>query len=143
MLSMWPNIVIKVPMAVLVYRLGKILAYWPFGRQFHETSTIWHGGHLGFGHRTSCPSYSSTSTIGYTSYYLWLIRKTQPKQSLDSELWDRLGDLGLRKRFRSKRGGRKLTINSLTGVPVICSTTGLPSPVDMSLAPNNSTSDNL
>ena len=44
----------------------------------------------------------------------------QPKQSLDPVLWGRLGDLAIRKRYRSKRGGWKLSVNlprRSTGIP--------------------------
>lgn len=93
MFNMWPNIVVKVPMVVLVYCIGKILSCWSVGQQFYA-STIWLGGHLGSGHRTPSPNCSLPPTIVYSSSELRLIRKIQPKQSLDHVLWGRLGDLG-------------------------------------------------
>ena len=103
-------------MVVLVYCIGKILSCWSVGQQFYA-STIWLGGHLGSGHRIPSPSCSSPPTIVYSSSELRLIRKIQPKQSLDPVLWGRLGDLGIRKRYRSKRGGWKLSPEELPPVP--------------------------
>ena len=40
MFNMWPIIVVKVPMVVLVYCIGKILSCWSVGQQFYA-STIW------------------------------------------------------------------------------------------------------
>ena len=134
MFNMWPNIVVKVPMVVLVYCIGKILSCWSVGQQFYA-STIWLGGHLGSVHRIPSPNFSSPPTIVYSSSELRLIRKTQPKQRLDPVLWGRLGDLGIRKRYRSKRGGWKLYLPRLT--------TGIPSPEELPPAPCNLTSSNL
>ena len=93
MFNMWPIIVVKVPMVVLVYCIGKIMSCWSVGQQFYA-STIWLGGHLGSGHRLPSPNCSSPSPIVYSSLELRLIRKIQPKQSLDQVLWGRLGDPG-------------------------------------------------
>ena len=40
-----------------------------------------------------------------------------PKQHLCKDLWQKLGDLGVRKKFRSKRGGKKRA--SPYGLPVV------------------------
>ena len=136
MFNMWPNIVDKVPMVVLVYCIGKILSCWSVGQQFYA-STTWLGGHLGSGHLLPSPNCSSLPTIVYSSSELWLIRKIQPKQILDQVLWGRLGDLGIRKWYRSKRGGWKLSVN------LHRHTTGIPSPEELPPAPCNLTSCNL
>ena len=136
MFNMWPIIVVKVPMVFLVYSIGKILSCWLVGQQFYA-STIWLGGHLGSGHRLPSPNCSSLPTIVYSSSELRLIKKIQPKQSLDQVLWGRLGDLGIRKRYRSKRGGLKLSVN------LPRHTTGKPSPEELPPAPCKFTSCNL
>ena len=43
--------------------------------------------------------------------------KVQPKQYLCKDLWQKLGDLGVRKKFRSKRGGKKRA--AAYGLPVV------------------------
>ena len=43
----------------------------------------------------------------YTTSRLKALRKVQPKQHLCKDLWQKLGDLGVRKKFTSKRGGKK------------------------------------
>ena len=124
---------------ILYWENPDLLVVWPTV----FASTTWHGSHLGSRHRTLSASCSPSPTIVYSSSDLRLIRKPQPKQSLDSEVWGHLGDLGIRKRYRSTSGGWKLSVNSPIGNHVPCPTTGLPSPIELSPAPSNSTSNDL
>ena len=67
---------------------------------------------------------SSHPRIVYSGSYLSLIRKTQPKQHIIGNLWKELGDLGIHKQFRGKRGGCP---KNTVGNPVI-QPTGNPYP---------------
>ena len=58
------------------------------------------GRHLGL------PSDDTPGFLNYSSAVLKSIGKTQPKLDLQRELWLKLDELGIRKRFRSKRVGR-------------------------------------
>ena len=64
------------------------------------------------------------SRLCYSSSVLKSIRKTQPKQRLPQHLWAKLGDLGIRRKFRSRRQHRRHLENP--GNPVL-NTTAVPS----------------
>lgn len=68
---------------------------------------------------------TSRPRIVYSSSQLRSIRRNQPKQHIDSDLWNNLGDLGIRKRFRGKRGGRNR--NSIGNL--VAQSTGCPHPI--------------
>ena len=53
------------------------------------------------------PSTSTPAKLEYSSSFLKSIGKAQPKSIVPSYLWNRLEDLGIRKRFRSRRGGHR------------------------------------
>ena len=56
----------------------------------------------------SCDTSSSTpARLEYSSSFLKSIGKAQSKSTIPSYLWNRLEDLGIGKRFRSRRGGHR------------------------------------
>ena len=58
------------------------------------------------GRHVGSPSVDTPGILTYSRAVLHSIGKTQPKLVLPRELWLKLDELGIRKRFRSKRGGR-------------------------------------
>ena len=86
-------------MVLLVWLLARFTTVnFSYGRLATElTAGFAESRHLGPANLTNCPR------VVYSSSQLRLIRKNQPKQHIDSDLWKNLGDLGIRKRFRGKR----------------------------------------
>ena len=100
--SMWSENLANGRMVLFVWLLARFttvnLSYGRFATEL--TTGLAVSRHLGPANLTNCPR------VVYSSSQLRLIRKNQPKQHIDSDLWKNLGDLGIRKRFRGKRGGR-------------------------------------
>ena len=99
---MWSENLANGRMVLFVWLLARFttvnLSYGRFATEL--TTGLAVSRHLGPANLTNCPR------VVYSSSQLRLIRKNQPKQHIDSDLWKNLGDLGIRKRFRGKRGGR-------------------------------------
>lgn len=97
----------------VVYFIVPFSDLWLFcGRWFGLIDRSQSSGHVG-----SCnTSTSSPARLEYSSSFLKSIGKAQPKSIIPSYLWNRLEDLGIRKRFRSRRGGHRSRHRS--GYPV-------------------------
>jgi len=67
-------------------------------------------------------STSLTQALQYSSSVLKAIGKTKPKKQISSELWQMLGDLGIRRKFRSRR--RSPNCDWSTSIPESSITTG-------------------
>ncbi|XP_032237538.2 uncharacterized protein LOC116618187 [Nematostella vectensis] len=119
---MWPTTSAKWQSLFLVCWWPCFIIIWPCFSQDHGfPNPSAHVRHLGN------PIRSLSSRRVYDSATLKSIRKTQPKQRIDKELWLRLKDLGIRKPFRSSRKSR---VNRSDGLPVP-ETTGTPSVDDV------------
>ena len=97
----------------VVYFIVPFSDLWLFcGRWFGLIDRSQSSGHVG-----SCNTSTSTpARLEYSSSFLKSIGKAQPKSIIPSYLWNRLEDLGIRKRFRSRRGGHRSRHRS--GYPV-------------------------
>ena len=114
---MWPPNVLYVPVVLVLNLLIRFCDCWSvLGRQFHPIFSNLSSSpsrHLGcVTEAASRPS--TTARRQYSSSELKSIRASQPKSRLPVELWTTLGDLGIRKRYRSKRAGRA----KIRGFPV-------------------------
>ena len=67
----------------------------------------------------SCGTATSCATSCTSIIFGLYCRRSQPKQRRDESLWQKLGDLGIRKPFRSKRGGRNHSFNCIPAITTI------------------------
>ena len=87
---------------MFIYFYSKfMILWWPNNRQFLD---VLDGGLSSSHVKSTNPS--SPSRVVYGNAYLKSLGKTQKKQVLSKELWQKLGSLGIRKPFRSNRRKR-------------------------------------
>ena len=103
-LNMWHGLFPYYLCGSVVYFIVPFLDLWLFcGRWFGPIDRSQSSGHVG----SSNTSTSTPARLEYSSSFLKSIGKAQPKSIIPSYLWNRLEDLGIRKRFRSRRGGHR------------------------------------
>ena len=96
---MWPPNVPYVPVVLVLNLLIRFSDCWSvLGRQFHPIFS-----NLS---QEAASRPSTTARRQYSSSELISTRASQPKSHLPVELWTTLGDLRIRKRYRSKRAGQ-------------------------------------
>ena len=67
----------------------------------------------------SCGTATSCATSCTSIIFGLYCRRSQPKQRRNESFWQKLGDLGIRKPFRSKRGGRNHSFNCIPAITTI------------------------
>ena len=133
---MWsPSLYWALILLVLDY-FAKFMVIWGFRERQTMLIGNMFGSHFVFV-STNMENLSTPQRIVYGSSYLKSIGKTMQKQVLPRDLWQELGSLGIRKRFRSKRGIRH---NQFSGFSVQ-SHKGYISPIDGSLTNNIAVND--
>ena len=101
---MWPGFNFRTPFLTVIYLFACLVNCWLTSGHISDSSASRNTSrHLG------SPSAQPfiQARRGYTASKLKAMRKVQPKQHLCKDLWQKLGDLRVRKKFRSKRGGNK------------------------------------
>lgn len=120
---MWLYSVYYVYVGRLLYFMVNLVDYWVINNCHGSTSSSQRVRHL---------DYPSQRRLLYTASQLKSFRKSEPKQLLSANVWGKLGELGIRKPFRSKRKLRKITSqNTELGLPVV--STGIPPDDDESI----------
>ena len=111
---MWSPSLYWALMLLVLDSFAKLMVIWGF----RERQTILIGNKFGSHFvfvSTNMENLSTPQRIVYGSSYLKSIGKTMQKQVLPRDLWQELGSLGIRKRFRSKR---RILHNQSSGFPV-------------------------
>ena len=67
----------------------------------------------------SCGTATSCATSCTCIIFGLYCRRSQPKQCQDESLWQKFGDLGIRKPFRSKNGGGNHSFNCIPTITTI------------------------
>ena len=132
---MWQGFIFKTPFLTFIYLYVGLVNYWHSLGHISESSGSRNTSrHLG---SPSVQSFIHPRLI-YSASRLKALRKLQPKQHLSKDLWLKLGDLGVRKKFRSKRGGKERS--SPHGLPVVDNNIGL-SQLNLTPAPSTAPED--
>ena len=101
---MWPGFNFRTTFLTVIYLFARLVNYWLTSGHISDSSASSNTSrHLG---SLSAQPFTKARR-GYTASRLKAMRKVQPKQHLCKDLWQKLGDLRVRKKFRSKRGENK------------------------------------
>ena len=91
-----PRIMLCLPGIMPVKLFVSFLVFWTSRPCTWLLRSVGDGGHVGASTR-------NVQVLSYSSLELKTIRKSKPRERLDPDLWVRLGELGIRKPFRSRR----------------------------------------
>ena len=120
--AMWPNSIYNVTAVIVANYYLRLLASCTYWNNICNSSVIDRRRHVGWSDAGICRS--TLSRKAYSSKKLIDISKSQPKERFSEDLWKKLGEMGIRKPFRSKRKRKKSTTVVPKANPAAMSYTG-------------------